>query len=97
MDSSLVLSILAPLIDHLHEATTSSLNHGLLNLWAFFCFSLTILYGGEAVSSLTILNSPEYPKTLIDMCRLTPQVYTRTGSISRLQGVDQARIAQQIT
>lgn len=92
--SSLILTLIAPLTDHWHEANMSSYNRATLNLWSIFCFSLTILYGGEAVSSLTIQKPPEYPKGLMDVCKLSPKIFTRTGSL--INGVSEPRLALEI-
>lgn len=77
--SALFLSLVAPITDQWNEVKCSEYVKAALNMWAILCFSLTIYYGGELASSLTVYTPPEYPQTIFDLCRMKPEIFSQSN------------------
>lgn len=58
------LRAFAPLMDQYFAAGGSDWGHRILFMWACLCMSLTVIYGGELASSLTLQLPPAYPQDL---------------------------------
>lgn len=52
-------------------------------LWALLCMSVTVLYGGDLVSSLTLSVPPKYPATLSEFPQHDIKIFTSTHTISK--------------
>lgn len=68
------LSVMGPLTDNwLDNFKLRQLKY-IIGLWGVFCFSLSILYGGELASSLSTFSSPVVPTTLGELVATERQI-----------------------
>lgn len=61
-----LLCIFGPLTDHWLIPCSVRTWKYVLQLWGILCFSLTLLYGGDLASCLSVLSPPQYPKDIDD-------------------------------
>lgn len=62
-----ILSLYSPLTDHWEHSYSSSISKRIVFFWSIFCFSLTVIYGGELASYISFLKPPIYPTTIEDL------------------------------
>lgn len=59
--------IFSPMVDRWHTVKTSAFAFRFIFLWSLFCYSLTCIYSGEMASSLSVLEAPAQPNTLMEL------------------------------
>lgn len=77
--SEIIMKIIAPLLDKSYGSSVSPTLTTMLNCWALFCVSLTVLHGGELFSSLTVLTPPTTPEKLMDLCNGTQEIRSQSS------------------
>lgn len=71
---NILLSQFGALTDHWNISSDMSLVNCIWLLWGTLSYSLTVLYGGEMASYLSVLSPPRYPTSIMDLAVMRVQV-----------------------
>lgn len=77
--SEIFLKVVAPLLDKSYGTSAAPVLTTLLNCWAIFCVSVTVLHGGELFSSLAAVAPPVTPESLAELCDSNDEIHSQSS------------------